>query len=206
MDAFAFFRFHVTVRHQLRASAQHGRQSMRKPLAGKAALVTGSSRGIGRAAALRLAQDGARVAVHCRSRREDAEDVARLIREHGGEAVVLQADLALTGAVEEMFAEVDHWLGALPLDIVVNNAAVHALAPFLEQATPETFDQTITTNLRPFLSRNPLLPGWEMGGGSSSSAPWPHVTPIPMTRSMPPPKARFAALRWHLPGIWGHAV
>jgi len=148
MDAFAFFRFHVTVRHQLRASARHGRQSMRKPLAGKAALVTGSSRGIGRAAALRLAQDGARVAVHCRSRREDAEDVARLIREHGGEAVVLQADLALTGAVEEMFAEVDHWLGALPLDIVVNNAAVHALAPFLEQATPEIFDQTVATNLR----------------------------------------------------------
>lgn len=121
---------------------------MHKPLAGKAALVTGSSRGIGRAAALRLAQDGARVAVHCRRRREEAEEVARLIREHGGEALVLQADLAEAGAVDALFAELDPWLGASALDIVVNNAAVHALAPFLEQATPASFDCTVATNLR----------------------------------------------------------
>lgn len=118
------------------------------PLKGKTALVTGSSRGIGRAAALRLARDGARVAVHCRSRRDEAEEVARQIREHGGEALVLQGDIADLGVVASMFAEIDHWRGELPLDIVVNNAAVHGITGSLDVATAAAFDQTIATNLR----------------------------------------------------------
>lgn len=115
---------------------------------GKAALVTGSSRGIGRAIALRLASEGARLAIHCRSRREEAEEVARLVREHGGEALVLQADIAQMAALQDMMAQVEEWLGAAPLDIVVNNAAVHALGGAFEQVTPDAFDATIATNLR----------------------------------------------------------
>jgi 3-oxoacyl-[acyl-carrier protein] reductase len=117
-------------------------------LAGKTALVTGSSRGIGKATALRLAHDGARVAIHCRSRRDEAEEVARLVREHRGEALVVQADIATMDGVATLMAEVDQWLGAAPLDIVVNNAAVHALAGQFGSVTPENFDRTIATNLR----------------------------------------------------------
>lgn len=139
-------------------------KSLPKPLHGKTALVTGSSRGIGRAVALRLAHDGARVAVHCRSRREEAEEVARMIREHGGEALVLQGDVADLAVVGRMFAEIDHWRGELPLDIVVNNAAVHGLTGSLEDATAEAFDQTIATNLRaPFFIAQAAAR--RMGGG-----------------------------------------
>ena len=119
-----------------------------QPLAGKFALVTGSSRGIGRAAALRLARDGARVAVHCRSRRDEAEAVARDIRAAGGDALVVEGDLADLVVVERMFAELDAWRGAAPLDIVVSNAAVHGVAGALEGVSVAAFDQTMTTNLR----------------------------------------------------------
>lgn len=121
---------------------------MSGPLAGRTALVTGASRGIGKAIALRLARDGARVAVHCHSRRELAEEVAQAIRTDGGDALVITGDLADMAIVTPLFTQLDGWLGGAPLDIVVNNAAVHGLAGFLEDATPDAFDRTIATNLR----------------------------------------------------------
>ena len=121
---------------------------MTRILSGKTALVTGSSRGIGRAAVLRLARDGARVAIHCRSRRDEAEEVARLVREHGGVPLVIQADIGDMAGVRRLVAELDGWLGSDRLDIVVNNAAVHALAGQLGSVTPDNFDRTIATNLR----------------------------------------------------------
>jgi 3-oxoacyl-[acyl-carrier protein] reductase len=91
-------------------------------LAGKIALVTGAGRGIGREIALRLARDGARLAVHYCGSQDGAESTAREIRASGGEALVVRADIADRGDVRAMFARIDAAFGAL--DIVVNSAGV----------------------------------------------------------------------------------
>lgn len=89
-------------------------------LAGKIALVTGASRGIGKAVALELANRGAKVAVNYLSQREAAEQVAARIREAGSEALLFQADVGEAAAVARMVkTTLDQW-GSL--DILVNNA------------------------------------------------------------------------------------
>ena len=89
-------------------------------LSGKTALVTGASRGLGRAIALRLAQDGAAVAVNYRERA--AEAVAGAIRASGGKAIALQAHVADAVQVRSMLDRVTRDLG--PVDILINNAGV----------------------------------------------------------------------------------
>ena len=91
-------------------------------LSGKIALVTGASRGLGRAIALRLAQEGAAVAVNYRERAAEAEAVAEEIRSKGGKAIALQAHVADTGQVRSMVERVSRELG--PVDILINNAGV----------------------------------------------------------------------------------
>lgn len=91
-------------------------------LAGKVAVVTGAGRGIGRAIALRLAQDGARLAVHYSGSEAGAEETARMIREAGGEAITAQADIAQREEVKALFAAIDAAFGRL--DVVVNSAGV----------------------------------------------------------------------------------
>lgn len=86
------------------------------------ALVTGASRGIGRAIAKRLAAEGCRVAVNYRVKRERAEEVVREIVQAGGEAMAVQADVGEEGAVEEMVKRVRAAMGAV--EILVNNAGV----------------------------------------------------------------------------------
>jgi 3-oxoacyl-[acyl-carrier protein] reductase len=121
----------------------------------KSVLVTGSSRGIGRAIALRLARDGYRVVVHCRSRRAEAEAVAEEIAAGGGSARVLQFDI---GARDEAAA-------ALLADIeahgcyygVVCNAGVARDTAF-PAMTGEEWDQVLGTNLDGFFNvLNPLV-------------------------------------------------
>jgi NAD(P)-dependent dehydrogenase (short-subunit alcohol dehydrogenase family) len=88
----------------------------------RVALVTGSSRGIGRAIALRLAQDGAAVAINYRERRDQAEEVAGAITKQGGKAVAIGADLAVAADCTRLVDSARQALG--PIDILVNNAGI----------------------------------------------------------------------------------
>ncbi len=88
----------------------------------RVALVTGSSRGIGRAIALRLARDGAAVGVNYRERRDLAEEVVELIKQSGGRAVAIAGDLASATDCTRLVDTVRQALG--PIDILVNNAGV----------------------------------------------------------------------------------
>ena len=91
-------------------------------LSGRIALVTGASRGLGRAIALRLAQDGAAVGVNYRERAAEAEAVAQEVRAKGGKAIALQAHVADAAQVRSMVERTGKELG--PVDILVNNAGV----------------------------------------------------------------------------------
>ncbi|MDD4369363.1 MAG: SDR family NAD(P)-dependent oxidoreductase [Oscillospiraceae bacterium] len=105
----------------------------------KTALITGSSRGIGRAIALGLAQDGCRVLLHCSQQRERAEAVARQIQTAGGEAGVLQADLSQPDAAIRLGQE------AGPLDILVLNASVQIRCPWT-QISVAMYEQQMNCN------------------------------------------------------------
>jgi 3-oxoacyl-[acyl-carrier protein] reductase len=114
-------------------------------LSGKVALVTGASRGIGRAVALRLAQCGAKVAINDRRSPDEAEAVAGEIRSLGGEALVVLADVSLPTEVERMVKETEQAFGRI--DILVNNAGVSRDTLILRMSE-EDWDEVIATNLK----------------------------------------------------------
>jgi 3-oxoacyl-[acyl-carrier protein] reductase len=93
-------------------------------LEGKIALVTGASRGLGRAIALRLAREGAAVAVNYHRRADDAEQVVALIQQQSGRALAVQADVGNAVQVRGMADRIARELG--PIDILINNAGVLA--------------------------------------------------------------------------------
>ena len=106
-------------------------------LTGRTALVTGASRGIGRAIALALAGAGADVVVNCRERVRSAEETADAVRAKGRRALAIAADVSDTRAVEEMVRSAEGELG--PVDVLVNNAGV-AIPRDLDELTEEEFD------------------------------------------------------------------
>ncbi|MCS6843409.1 MAG: 3-oxoacyl-[acyl-carrier-protein] reductase [Caldilineales bacterium] len=114
-------------------------------LAGKVAIVTGASRGIGRGIAVRLAQEGARVVVNHRNSPEGAEETAALVRAAGGEALVIQADVADYAEAQRLVKEtLDAW-GRV--DILVNNAGT-TRDTLLMMMSEEQWDAVINTNLK----------------------------------------------------------
>ena len=126
-------------------------------LKSRVAMVTGASRGIGKAIAMALAEAGATVAVNYRERREEAEAVAEAIRNSGGHAAAFRADVSRRIDVQTMVAGIEERLG--PIDILVNNAGT-ALVRGLDDLTEEDFDHTIDTNLKSaFLCTQAVLPG-----------------------------------------------
>lgn len=125
-------------------------------LAGRVCLVTGASRGIGRAIALALAGAGCDVAINCRSRVEDAHRAAADVATKGRRAMVIQADVAKAPDVNTMIAEIGRELG--PIDILINNAGV-ALRRGIDDLTEADFDETIAVNLKSaFLCTQAVLP------------------------------------------------
>jgi 3-oxoacyl-[acyl-carrier protein] reductase len=120
------------------------------------ALVTGGSRGIGKAIALALADAGAAVAVNYRERSDEAEAVAAAIRKNGGRAEVFGADVSDRSAVHGMVRDVEERLG--PIDILINNAGM-ATTRTIDEITEEEFDRSIAVNLKSvFLCTQAVLP------------------------------------------------
>ena len=114
-------------------------------LDGKTALVTGASRGIGRAIALCLAAEGARVAINYAGNVKAAEEVKTSIEAAGGTAILCQADIADSAAVEAMIADVVKEFGTI--DILVNNAGI-TRDTLLMRMKDEDFAKVLDTNLK----------------------------------------------------------
>ncbi len=113
-------------------------------LTGQAALVTGAGSGLGRVVARRLAEAGARVAVHYRGSRDGAEAVVREIQAAGGVACALAADLTREGDAERLVEQAAVALG--PLGVLVNNAGAYPLADLLQVKAAE-WDAVLAQNL-----------------------------------------------------------
>jgi 3-oxoacyl-[acyl-carrier protein] reductase len=118
---------------------------MQLSLKGKVALVTGASRGIGRAIAITLAGAGAQVVVNYRSQAEAAEEVVQIIQAAGGQAIAIQGDVAVAEDVERVFKGTLEQYGKL--DILVNNAGI-TRDTLLLRMKEDDFDSVIATNLR----------------------------------------------------------
>ena len=123
----------------------------------RVALVTGGSRGIGRAIAVSLAEAGAAVAVNYREKAAEARNVVETIRRAGGRAMAIGADVSKAAEVAAMMAAIERELG--PLDVLVNNAGI-GLVRTVDELSEDDFDRTIAVNLKSvFLCTQAVVPG-----------------------------------------------
>jgi len=137
--------------------------SLEQPYAGKIALITGSGRGIGRAAAIHLASLGADVVVNFFRNREPAEQTAREIEEIGRRALVVKANVGTDEGLDALFEQTTDFFGGL--DILVSNAASGYNRPAMEQK-PRGWDWTMNINARSLLfAAQRAVPLMEKRGG-----------------------------------------
>jgi 3-oxoacyl-[acyl-carrier protein] reductase len=133
-------------------------------LAGKVAVVTGASKGIGAAIAKQLAADGASVVVNYSTSREGADKVVKEIVSKGGKAVAVGASVAKESEIDTLFSETKKAYGKV--DILVNNAGVYGFAP-LDQVTVEEYRRQFDTNvIGLLLTTKAALPYFPSEGGS----------------------------------------
>ncbi|MFH1811075.1 MAG: enoyl-[acyl-carrier-protein] reductase FabL [Pseudomonadota bacterium] len=170
---------------------------MQIDLCGKTALVTGGSRGIGRAIAIKLAASGARVAVNYVRHGAAAEDTARAIREAGGEALCVRANVGEPEHLHRMFEELHEKWGDR-LDILISNAASGVIKPALE-LTERHWDWTMNINAATLLHLTkhvaPMMPeGGTIVAVSSLGA----VRAIPLYAAVGASKAALESLVRHL--------
>jgi 3-oxoacyl-[acyl-carrier protein] reductase len=151
------------------------KKSMKYRLDGKSALITGGSRGIGRAIAQRLAADGAVVVIHYGGNDAAANETLRAIEKAGGQAFLVQTELGVSGDIDTLFTKLEKGLAGRALDILVNNAAV-APQITVHQTTPQEFDRIFAINVRaPFFIIQHALPLMPDGGriiNISSGVTW----------------------------------
>ena len=114
-------------------------------LTGKVALITGGSRGIGRAVALALAEAGANIAVNYHNRENEAEQVRSEVESHSRRCVIVRSNVAVAADVARMVETVEGALGAV--SILVNNAGIARRQP-LEEITEADWDEIIDVNLK----------------------------------------------------------
>lgn len=127
----------------------------------RVALVTGGSRGIGRAIAMALAQDGMLVAVHYHQQQKAAEEVVHKIERSGGKAFALQGDLAALTSIRALYESFDSAVkertGEEAFDVLVNNAGIGRCGT-VEETTEELFDEVFTVNAKgPFFMMQKAL-------------------------------------------------
>src|SRR2546430_4581650 len=97
---------------------------MENGLKGRTALITGGGRGIGRATAIRLSRDGARIVINFKGNADAAAEAKRLVEKGGGEATVIQGDVSVDGEAEDVVKAALAFGGGRP-DLLLNNAGIH---------------------------------------------------------------------------------
>jgi NAD(P)-dependent dehydrogenase (short-subunit alcohol dehydrogenase family) len=133
-------------------------------LNGKVAVVTGAGSGIGKAAALLLAKEGAKIGAIDRTPEESQETIEK-IKHNGGEAITAKADISQPDQMQQAMQTIGKQLGRI--DIVFANAGINGVWVPLEELAPEEWDKTIQTNLKgTFLTVKYALPYLKQQGGS----------------------------------------
>jgi 3-oxoacyl-[acyl-carrier protein] reductase len=157
-------------------------QTMGKKLAGKVAIVTGASKGIGAGIAKQLAAEGASVVVNYASSKEGADRVVAEITSNGGQAAAVHANVARKADIERLFAETKKAFGRL--DILVNNAGVYEFAP-LEEITEAHFHKHFDLNvLGLILASKEAAKYFDSAGGSIINISSVASTTAPATTSV----------------------